>query len=492
MDTEPRPSLRRQLIALLVVPLAFVLVLSALLAYKLAHDFVNDAYDRALFDSATDLTRRLHLKDGNLVADIPPAIIEMLENNEVDRVYYEVRSSSGMSIVGHPGLPTPDTAAAKRSRFYYGIYNGDYLRMVAVHTPYNADDDDQRMATVIVGETLETRQALAKEILAAVALSQLLLIGLVSLAVYFGVGYGLRPLDRLREQIGNRSHRDLTPLDELQAPDEVRPLIHATNELMRRLQGAIAAQQRFIADAAHQLRTPLAGLKTHAELALREHTLKGTRERIDALVQATDRSARLAHQLLALARAEPETATAIEMRRECLATIAREVTAEWVPRALERNMDLGFSPATGPVYVRGNAVLLREMLSNLLDNAIRYGRASGHVTVRLEMGPTGPALIVEDDGPGIPPQDRMRVFERFSRLNDSVPEGCGLGLAIVREIVQTHGATIELTEGPNGTGAQFMIRFPRIAALELAPAPDRQMVEPARERANGPARINTG
>jgi two-component system, OmpR family, sensor histidine kinase TctE len=453
------PSIRRQLIFWLVLPLSVALICSALVAYRLASDFVTHAYDRGLYDSALDLSRRLRLHDGKLSVDLPAAAVDMLEFDELDRVYYEIRAHSGELVVGQPGLPRPEAEPEPgRPRYYYGRYHDQSLRLVALRIPYDPNDE-QVLALVIVAETLVRRQLLANDILVAVALSQFVLIGMVSLSVYLGVGHGLLPLGRLRQQIESRSHRDLTPLDEPRTPAEVRPLVHAINALMQRLQRAIAAQHRFITDAAHQLRTPLAGLKTHAELALREESLEGMRERVRTLMFAADRSARLTHQLLTLARADPEANAAISMVPVDLSVIAREVASEWVPRAIERGIDLGLGNAPDSVMVRGNSVLLREMLANLVDNAIRYGHANGRVTVQVETSADAAIVSVEDDGPGIPAADQERVFERFQRLDDANAEGCGLGLAIVREIAEAHDATVTLAEGPGGTGTRVSVRF---------------------------------
>jgi len=452
------PSLRRQLIFWLVVPLSLALICSALVAYKLAVDFVTEAYDRALYDSALDLSRRMRLKQGGLTVDLPPAAADMLENDEVDRVYYSVRSRSDELLIGHEDLPKPSFTPDRRPLYYYGRFREQPVRLVALSVPYDPDDE-QAMATVLVAETLQRRELLRQEIFVAVLIWQLVLIAMIYLAVYLGVGHGLLPLGRLRGQIESRSHRDLTPLDEPRTPREVRPLIHAINDLMERLQSAISAQHSFIADAAHQLRTPLAGLKTHAELALRERSVEGMRERVRALMLATDRSAHLAHQLLALARAEPEAGSTAPMEPFDLATLARDVTSEFVPRAIEASLDLGAGGDEGPVAVQGNAVLVRELLRNLVDNAVRYTQPGGRVTVQVERSDGGVTLVVEDDGPGIPPEHRERVFERFQRLATNAPEGCGLGLAIVREIADLHAARITVTTGAGGIGTRICVTF---------------------------------
>ncbi|MGH8663053.1 MAG: sensor histidine kinase [Burkholderiales bacterium] len=446
-----------------MLPLSIALICSALVVYKLASDFVTEAYDRALYDSALDLSRRLRLRDGRLTVDLPPAAADMLEIDDIDRVYYAVRNDDGSLVGGAADLPRPQPSENRRPDYYYASYLGQGMRLVALRVPYDPDNETM-FAQVIVGETLVRRRLLADEIWVAVALSQLVLIAMICISVYLGVGHGLLPLGRLRAQIEARSHRDLTPLDEPRTPREVRPLVHAINELLQRLQGAIVSQQRFIADAAHQLRTPLAGLRTHAELALREQDLAGVRERVRALMQATDRSARLAHQLLALALAEPEASAAAPMSAVDLVAIARDVTAEWVPQALAHQLDLGLAAAAGDLRIRGNAVLLRELVVNLVDNAIRYTQPGGRITVGVQHDAATVTLSVEDDGPGIPPADRERVFERFQRLAENRTEGCGLGLAIVREIGQAHAAEVRIGDGASGKGTRVSIRFARIDA----------------------------
>jgi two-component system sensor histidine kinase TctE len=464
------PSIRRQLMFWLVLPLSLALACSALVAYKLAVDFVTEAYDRSLYDSALDLSRRMRLRQDGLYVDLPPAAADMLEIDELDRVYYSVQSRSGEHIIGQRDLPLPNFTPERKPLYYYAYYRNQPVRAVTLRVPYDPGDE-RAMATVLVVETLKRRQILRHEIFVAVAVSQLVLVGMIIVAVYLGVGHGLIPLGRLRRQIESRSHRDLTPLDEPHTPKEVRPLVHAINGLMERLQRAISTQHKFIADAAHQLRTPLAGLKTHAELALREQSIEGMRERVRALVLATDRSAHLAHQLLALARAEPEAGSTAPMAAMDLVSLAREVTSEFVPRAIDAALDLGVSGADEPLTILGNPVLVRELLSNLIDNALRYTPAEGRITVQVERADGHAVLSVEDDGPGIAPEDRERVFDRFQRLDATAPEGCGLGLAIVREIADLHSASIQLSSGTGDRGTRVGVSFALLPAEPAAASP---------------------
>jgi two-component system sensor histidine kinase TctE len=314
-----------------------------------------------------------------------------------------------------------------------------------------------------VAERLTARDEFARQIILRMVLPQGILILLAGFAVWYGVGRGLAPLSTLRREIESRSHRDLSALSEEQAPQEVRPLIHAMNDLLARLGAAIAAQQRFIADAAHQLRTPIAGLKTQTELALRQSDPAAVQDTLRKLQTATEQSARLVNQLLSLARAEPGAKHGHAAERLDLARLARETTTEWVPRALARSIDLGYDGEEGAAWIEGDPFLARDMLGNLLDNAIRYTQRGGQVTVRVAASTDSVVLSVEDNGPGIPEQERERVFERFYRVLGTGTEGCGLGLAIVREIALSHGAQVALAAGSGGQGTLVRVSFPRAA-----------------------------
>ncbi|HYK14142.1 MAG TPA: ATP-binding protein, partial [Burkholderiales bacterium] len=321
-------------------------------------------------------------------------------------------------------------------------------------------------ALVLVAETLNKRRTLANEVLLGMLLPEFLLIALVGALVWFGIERGLRPLATLQAEISSRSHRDLSPLPEQNAPGEVRALIRAMNELLARLAFALSAQQRFIADAAHQLRTPLAGIKTQAELALRQQKLDEVQHTLQQLNTATGQTTHLVNQLLSLARAEPGAARTQAMQKLDLTALARDTATEWVPRALERDIDLGVEEAADgatTALIEADALFIREMLGNLLDNAIRYTQAGGRVTVRVGNVGEQVLLTVEDNGPGVPPDEHERVFERFHRVLGTGAEGCGLGLAIVREIAQGHNADVRLTAGAHGVGTLVTITFARAA-----------------------------
>ena len=458
-----KSTLRRQLLTSLLAPIVIVTLISSVVSYYFAFNFATLAYDYSLFDSALDISRQIRAADGGVRVDLPRAALDMLESDEHDRIYYMVNDAKGAFIAGHHGLPLPSEEALPGKPVYYDSnYRGSPVRIAALSSPV-AGAPGQDPVLIQVAETLNKRHILANEILLGMLLPELLLIVLVGVLIWYGIERGLRPLAALQREISNRSHRDLSPLAEHNVPGEVRALIHAMNDLLARLSEAMSAQQRFVADAAHQLRTPLAGLKTQTELALRQQELGEVRHTLQHLNTATGRTTHLVNQLLSLARAEPGVGSTQAMQALSLGDLARDTTTEWVPRAIERNIDLGFDGTPAATSIEGDALLIREMLGNLLDNAIRYTPSGGQVTVRVATRRDKLELSVEDNGPGIPPAERELVFERFHRVLGSGAEGCGLGLAIVREIAQDHNAEIRLGPGADGRGTLVTVAFPRAA-----------------------------
>ena len=459
-------TLRRQLMAWLAGPLLVLWSVSTVIDYDIAKRFVNLAYDRALLEAALDIGRQIRVINDRIYVDLPDVALQMLQTRESGRLYYLVTGPGDEFISGEPDLPrapadTPESNA-DRVRYYDEGFRGREIRAVALRAP--VEPGTGRGAVQIhVAERVTARDEFARQIILRMVLPQAILILLAGLAVWYAVGRGLAPLSTLRREIESRSHRDLSALSEVEAPQEVRPLIHAMNDLLARLGIAISAQQRFIADAAHQLRTPIAGLKTQTELALRESHPDKVHDTLRQLQTATEQSARLIHQLLSLARAEPGAKLEHAVARLDLARLARDATTEWVPRALARGIDLGYDGAEDAAWIEGDPFLVRDMLGNLLDNAIRYTQRSGQVTVRVARDGDRVALSVEDNGPGIPEQDRERVFERFYRVLGTGTDGCGLGLAIVREIAASHHAEVTLATGAGDRGTLVRVAFPRIA-----------------------------
>ena len=453
-------TLRSQLLLWVSAPLLALWVMSTMIDHDVATGFVNLNYDRALLDTALDLGRNVREINNQLYLDLPQPVIEMLISGEQGRFYYRANGPVGEYITGDPDLPDPPAEAGEdRVTDYDAVYRNESIRAVALRVPVRPGSGKGAIS-VQVAEKTSLRTDFARQLMLRMMVPQGILVILAALAVWLGVGLGLRALTSVRTEIENRSHVDLSPIRETNTPYEVRPLVRAMNDLLSRLSAALAAQQRFIADAAHQLRTPVAALKTQAELAVRQVRDGEAQATLQQLHTAADHAARLVNQLLTLARAEPGSHRSVMRERVNLAALARETTGEWVPRSLNRGIDLGFDDTSTDATISADPFLVRELLNNLIDNAINYTPAGGHITVRVTTDDDKPSLEVEDNGCGIHKDEREQVFERFYRSAGGSPEGCGLGLAIVREIAQGHGATATILSGANHRGTRVVIAFP--------------------------------
>jgi two-component system sensor histidine kinase TctE len=465
LATDPRHrqgSLFGEIVDWLLAPFLILWPLSMALEYALAYQVATAAYDRELAETATEIARQVTYDRERVRLDLPTAAEALLTKaHGGGQGRYQVRGLKNEIVAGDARLPLIDFQAETEPRTVY-------FRKERV------DDQDVRVAhlyaqvhgmpgavLVQVAEAEDKRIELAGDISGAVLASQFALLPLALLMVSFGLSKGIAPLDELRAKIRDRVPGDLSPIDPANAPEEVRPFIDSINELMTRLEASMRSQQRFVADAAHQMRTPLAGLKTQAELALRQHDAKGIEHAMRQIAFGADRASRLVNQLLALAQADnharPLTAPLD------LGALARETAREWVPQAMERRIDLGFEGAGVPCILSGNATLLRELISNLLDNAIRYTPDGGRVTLRVADAGRGIELSVEDDGIGIAPAERELVFERFYRVLGTDSEGSGLGLAIVREIAAAHGGSVRAESPALGRGTLLRVMLPRAA-----------------------------
>jgi two-component system sensor histidine kinase TctE len=437
------PLLRTQLLGWVLAPLFLLLTADTFVSYWVAASFAQRAYDRSLIEIAREISLHVRRDNGGLALDLSDDARKVLLTDPADRIWFAVTTTDGRLLAGEP-VPAGDTT-------FYNARMGDApVRVVQISV---AD----RAAAVRVAETRTKRDELAREILLSVVGPQLLLIFIAGAVVWIGVARGLAPLERLRAALAARSHRDRGPVSAEGVPGEVMPLVQSINELLGRLDKALTLQSRFIADASHQLKTPIAALRTELELALREEDAARSRASLGSAHAGLERLSRLVSQLLSLARNEPEAAAAVRLAPLDLDALVLEVAKEWVPEALRREVDLGFEGSGRPTTVLGDPVRLRELLDNLLDNAVRYSREGGRITVRVT-----PQRVVEvsDDGPSIPEAERARVFERFHRLLGSSHDGSGLGLAIAQEIARIHGAEISLQDDSDGVGNTFAVAFP--------------------------------
>ncbi len=450
-------SLKSEILLRLAVPLILFISCESVLSYFVTLHHVDVAYDRWLLDSARSLTQEIKVSAGKVVVELPPAALEIFKWDESDKTYFKIISEQKGIIAGDKFVPEPSTA--KKIDWAHPVYFDDemYGEPVRVVSMLIARENTQEKIFVHVAETLNKRRSMMLDILLADLVPQFALVLLTGIYLLVGVKRGLQPLHALADEIARRSSRDLLPIPEQHVFLEVRTLTDTINELLERLTSAIASQQRFIANAAHQLRTPLAGLKLQVELAMREQDLQAMKPALMHIQGCADRMSHLTTQLLMLARSEPINGD-YELRPVDLCKLAKETCMEWVPKAMQRHMELSFEGGFEPLYVQGDEVLLRELLANLLDNAICYGHDQGNIVVKVERHPS-PRLSVEDDGPGIAELESDKVFERFYRIPGSPGDGCGLGMAIVKEFADLHQARLELSRASAAGGTRIDLIF---------------------------------
>lgn len=451
-------SLRSHLMERLLTALFWLWLLSTIVGYFATLNYANQPHDLILLQRAQALAEHMKLGSGEERLDYQPLLPDGTEPGNPDKVVYTVSDSHGNKIAGNANLSRPISYRNDKAgpMFSNSEREGEKTRMVSLVYP---GPPGAKLYQLHVSETTHQRRELVRGILANIVIPQLLLIMISAGAVWYGLKEGLAPLERLRQEVASRQRDDLTRLDASKAPAEVRPLIGAVNDLLERLQQVIQAQKRFVADAAHQLRTPFAGLKTQAELALREGDAERKQHALQLILTGTRRGTRLVNQLLALARNEPGGQGTDSFATLELGQLAQACAMQWVPMALEKNIDLGFEGVAEQTLIRGDGVSLTEMLGNLIDNAIRYTQAEGHITISVTAEQDKAVLRVEDNGPGVAQQHRERVFERFYRILGSGQSGSGLGLAIVAEVAKRHGAEIRLEQGSKGVGTRISVYF---------------------------------
>jgi two-component system sensor histidine kinase TctE len=454
--TAAPTTLRQRLLRSLLIPLVTLAILGVLADYFQAHQLADDAYDQVLASTAIGLASRLELeRDGDLKDHFPTGGGTLQQLKQSDTLFYAVFDAQHHLVVGMPEL---HGIAKPLPHLTEPYFHNEVLAGLALRVATYAYAGPEGHGTIVVAEPLHKREKAIAVIVKSIAWTNLLIVLFTLTVVYFAVRHALRPVDALSEQFEHREAKDLRPLSQTGVPGELRPLVDAANQLMRRLRESALSQEAFLSNTAHQLRTPLAGLQTQLEL-LSDELPTDAQARLVTARQAVSRLAHLTHQMLALARVAPHTQVDIAYAKVDLSELLEDVASICLDRALARDIDLGFDTAPDPISVTGSQWMLRELLTNLVDNAIAYTPPGGRVTVSCGQQQGAPYLAVDDTGPGIPETDRDKVFDRFYRGYHTTSTGSGLGLAIVREIAERHGATVELGAGSSGQGTCIRVRF---------------------------------
>ena len=475
-------SLFGEILDWMLTPLLLLWPVSLALTWLVAQSIAGKPFDRTLEYNVQALAQLVTVSQGRAGFNLPQPARELLRADDSDLVYFQVLGPQGELLGGERDFPTP--AEDERPIAAEVRLRDDEMRGLDVRVAYTwvrIDLPNARPALVQVAETREKRSVLATEIIKGVMLPQLVILPLAVLLVWLALVRGIKPLSELEERIRARRPDDLSPLDDRVVPLEVAPLVSSVNDLLTRLKDSIATQKRFLADAAHQLKTPLAGLRMQADLAQREQfNAEELKQSLKQIGRSSMRATHTVNQLLALARAEASGKSIV--RQPCdLAALTMEVLRDTVPRAMDKGIDMGYdgaSPGTAGVSLLGNPTLLKELVRNLLDNAIAYTPSSpeqpGVITVRVLADPFGHVLVlqVEDSGPGIPEAERELVFQPFYRALGTNVDGSGLGLPIVLEIARQHDAGITIEDarpGQQPPGTRVVVRF-TVTASEEPPA----------------------
>ena len=456
---QHQKSLRQLLIVRMLLMMLPLFVLLWFVAHYSSQYFINAAFDRSLVRRTYALADRIEVIHGRPHVDISVAAREMLVFDQEDLLFHRVMDPQSRVIEGERDMPPlPGKKGIKPGQLivYDGIKNGEKVRVAAFALSLRGTSA-RGTVLVQVGETLSRRSDMAKRATLAIVIPMLLMTLTAAAAIAYGVGRGLEPLSRLGDRLAARKAFDLSPMPLEDAPTELHPFLDEINSLLHRLAEAVDAQSRFVSDAAHQLRTPIAGIRTQAEAALVNAKPEDAQHALARIAQATQTMGELVQKLLVLARVDAAENTLRLISLDGV-ELVREVAREWAPRALEKGVEISFEAKVNAAPLMGDAQLLREMLANLIDNALRYGGKQIALAVSVaEQG--GVTWQVADNGPGIPEPERASVFLPFFRLSGGV-DGAGLGLTIVQRIAHLHGAVVRLDAGESGAGLVARVEFP--------------------------------
>ncbi len=446
-------SLKTAIAHRLVVPVIIFIILETALSYYVTLHYVEKTYDRWLLDSARSLLQEVKVIDNEVSVNLSELALEIFKWDEIDTTFFKINTDKDELLVGDLLLPSPLLSTNINSPVFSNTFlNDQEVRIVSIQVASTLP----KKVYIHVAETLNKRQDMMVDILLADLVPQIILTLLISLLIFEGINHGLATLHKLANDISLRSPSDLSQIPDSHVFTEVKSLTDTINNLLGKLSTAIISQQRFVANAAHQLRTPLAGLKLQAERAQREDNVISMRPALTQIQSSADKVTHMITQLLALARSGPIEGSH-QMTKIDLYELVKNACIDWIPKALEKNIEISFDSKEQSHFVEGDRILLTELFANILDNAITYGYQQGNIFVTLTTSPHL-CLSIEDNGPGIQKLERDKIFERFYRIPGSTGDGCGLGLAIVKEIADLHQLKVLISASDKG-GVRIDLQF---------------------------------
>ncbi|KAF3997782.1 sensor histidine kinase [Glaciimonas immobilis] len=464
-------SLRFRLLLWLLIPLAIFILLSALFSYRSAEQTADLIQDRALLTSAQVIASDIVWVDGMPQVSVDPAALELFTSPQQDHVYYQVITSKGLLMAGRSDLPGTIDFHNNGPKFSTQQYDQKTMRIASQVRPLY-DAGTQLNVAVRVAQTMQGHDLMVADLWRPSLHRQIAMLILAIALVVVGLTIELRPIMRLKDDLASRDPMSLSPIKITSLQGELRPIADAFNQYIQRHNTQVAAQRRFIADAAHQLRTPLTLIDSQIQFARKITDPARRSEVLEAMQESSRSMADLTDKLLLLSQAESATSHAVLRHPVDLVKIITAVLEEIVPLAQRKNIDLGVEIDCTEAVVIGNEALFSAMIMNLVDNAIRYTPQNGKVTVSISANNVSgkvpmARLVVADNGPGIPAEIRDRVFERFYRNAAPGQHGTGLGLAIVKEIVLAAEGTISLESGPRNNGLAVLVELPLEASTNF-------------------------
>ncbi|MDQ6685243.1 MAG: sensor histidine kinase N-terminal domain-containing protein [Pseudomonadota bacterium] len=454
-------SLSRQLLVWVLLPVGAAVAVQAEVSWHEADRTATVVQDRLLLGSARMIAEQLRYEEGELQHLIPPAALELFQSPEGDRVFYRLTTAAGVLLAGSDELPVPAgplPGSGTGPFFYPTVVRSQPVHVAAMRHPVFGNAEE-KVVTVQVAQTLHGHDALRLSLWRRSLSEQLSIFLLTALMVYLGLRHGLKPLVELRRLLVARPTGSLEPFTAARVPTELAPLLHALNDYIGRLQAHAKAQKTFIEDAAHQLRTPLTLLTTQIDLVSRGDEQRYGSATLAAAKKSLREANRILNQLLTLSSAQSQIDDRSSFRTVALDELLQQVVEDHAAQAYSKQIDLGFETDSSRPTLKAQPMMLRELASNLVDNAIRYTQEGGVVTVRVASVGNAVELTVDDNGPGIAAADRDRVFGRFVRLNERASSGSGLGLAIVLELARRNGGVVKLGPVPRGRGLRVAILF---------------------------------